>query len=499
MSRPARASTAVIELREGASEPLFLQIARAIAADIRRGRLGAGRRLPGSRTLARTLGVHRNTVVAAYAELTAEGWLDAHGTRGTFVSHSMPAAAPGPVAARGATAPSRRPGFALPAEGRRRRERLEAPASLDLSAGSPDIRLLPTRQIARAYRRVLTARARDVLGYGPPQGDPALRAALAEMLRTERGLLVEAEDVLTTQGTQMGLDLVARALIEPGNVVAVEALGYPPAWEAFRRYGARLVAVPIDREGLDVEALARLAARTRVRAVYLTPHHQYPTTATLTAGRRLALLELASRHRIAVLEDDYDHEFHYEGRPVLPVASADRAGVVVYFGTFAKVFAPGLRIGYVAAPRALIERLAAMRRYSDRQGDHAIEGAVAELMQSGELQRHVRRSRRVYLGRREHFCEALSRSLGGLLEYEKPSGGIALWARAAGGINVEAWAARAAESGVAVRTAKRFAFDGRARPHLRLGFGALDEREAEIGLQRLAAALPDRRRRPAGR
>src|SRR6185312_12732769 len=247
------------------------------------------------------------------------------------------------------------------------------PRGIQLSSGSPDVRLAPTTLLTRAYRRAVRGLSGTALRYGFPHGHPDLRAALARMLAATRGLAARAEDVVVTSGSQMALDLVSRALLRPGDAVAVEQLGYRPAWLAFRQHGAQLVPVPVDGQGMDIEALARAAARAPLRAVYVTPHHQYPTTATLSAGRRIALLELARKLRIAIIEDDYDHEYHYEGRPILPLASADPAGVVVYIGTLAKVIAPGVRLGYAAAPRPLLDSMAAHRHIIDRQGDHTLE------------------------------------------------------------------------------------------------------------------------------
>jgi len=260
---------------------------------------------------------------------------------------------------------------------------------------------------------------------------------------------------------------------------------------ALRLAGARLAPVAVDEQGLSLDALDALAQRERVRAVYVTPHHQYPTTAVLAPGRRIALLELARRHRFAIIEDDYDHEFHYEGRPVLPLASADTAGVVVYIGTLSKLLAPGLRMGFVVAPAQLTERLTALRVYVDRQGDRALEAAVAELIEDGEVQRHARRARKLYRARRDALACALERALAGTLSFTPPSGGIALWARAARGVDVDAWAARALERKVAFSTGRRFAFDGKKHPFLRLGFAALDERELGEAVRRMAAALAD--------
>ena len=287
----------------------------------------------------------------------------------------------------------------------------------------------------------------------------------------------------------MALDLVSRALLRPGDQVAVEQIGYRPAWLAFQQHGAKLVPIPVDRSGLDVEALASAAGRTPIRAVYVTPHHQYPTTATLSAGRRIALLELARQLRIAVIEDDYDHEFHYDGRPILPMASADRGGVVVYVGTLAKVVAPGVRLGYVAAPRPLLEALAAHRYILDRQGDHTLECAVAELLDQGDVQRHARRARRIYQARRDSAVRALRSELGDAVSFSVPPGGISIWTRVAPEIDVDEWAARALQRGVSVQTARKYSFDGRPRPFFRLGFAALDEEEMREAVRRLRRSL----------
>jgi GntR family transcriptional regulator/MocR family aminotransferase len=342
--------------------------------------------------------------------------------------------------------------------------------------------------IARAYRHALSGRgAAQLLDYGDPQGLLRLRAALAEMLSATRGLSAGPESLIVTRGSQMGLYLVSRALIAPGDVVAVEALGYRPAWEALKQTGARLVPLPVDGAGLDVDALAEWTARERVRAVYVTPHHQYPTTATLSAGRRLQLLELARKERMIVIEDDYDHEFHYDGRPILPLASADEAGVVVYIGTLSKILAPGLRLGYVAATAEVVGRLAARRLFIDRQGDQAMECAIAQLLEDGEVQRHARRARRVYQSRRDTLVQALTDELGGVLTFQQPIGGIALWARAEGGLDVDAWVERCREREVHFQVARRFAFDGRPRNFVRLGFASCNETELREAVRRMAS------------
>src|SRR5690606_8335190 len=258
------------------------------------------------------------------------------------------------------------------------------------------------------------------------------RHALADMLSRLRGLAASADDVLVTRGSQQALWLAAHCLLEPGARIAVESWGYPPAWEAFRSAHATLVPLDVDGEGVRIDALEAAIAESPLRALYLTPHHQYPTMVPLSSQRRLRVLELARKHRFAILEDDYAHEFQYEGRPRLPIASADRSGQVVYIGTLSKVLAPGLRIGYVVAPRPLLERMAALRTIIDRQGDSASEAAVAELLEDGEVERHARRVRRIYGERREVLAHELTRQLGDHLSFELPKGGMALWIRVHG-------------------------------------------------------------------
>ncbi len=478
MSRPW-SFPVTLDARSG--EPLALQISRAIAADIRRGRLGAGALLPGSRTLAATLGVHRNTVLAAYRELEAEGWI-ACDARSTRVAEDLPTRPTKAPAGRSALGFQLEPFAPLP----------DAPAlakgTISLGGGFPDGRLVPTDLLARALRRALKAKAAP-LDYGEPAGDARFRAALSLMLGEMRGLAARPEDLVVTAGSQQGLDLVARALIRPGEVVAVEDPGYGRAWATLRAAGAVLEPLPVDGEGLVVEALEALLAKRSVRALYTTPHHQYPTLATLSAPRRLRLLEVARKHRLAILEDDYDFEFHYEGRPVLPLASADPAGVVIYIGTLSKVLAPGLRLGFLAAPPPMAAVLAARRAITDYQGNQAFERAVAELMEDGLLQRHVRKMRRVYEERRAVLATELRRRLGGHLAFDLPTGGMSLWAKAEG-VSLPRWVERARARGVVFHWGAAFDFRQRPIPFLRLGFASLTPTELKEAVRRMAAALP---------
>lgn len=476
-----------LEPADGTDVPLYVRIGRALVAEIVRGRLRPGARLPGSRSLAASLGVHRNTVLAAYAELVAEGWLAAQPSGGTFVSAHLPERAPkrfSSAAPLRASVPAR-PAFALGDDGGRG-ETFDFERSR-LASAVPDVRLVPRELLARAVRRVLK-RKPGLLDYGDAFGEPALRHAVAQLGTAQRGLCAHADDVLITQGSQMALDLVARALVRPGDVVAVEALSYGPAREAFRRAGAQLLAVPVDARGMVV---SKLEGRG-VRLVYVTPHHQYPTTVTLAPERRLALLALARRERFAIVEDDYDYEFHYEGRPVLPLASADTAGSVIYVGTLSKLLAPALRIGFVVAPRPLLGRLAALRSHADRHGDRVLQAAVAELIEDGELARHARRMRTVYQLRRDTFVDALERRLGGAIELTRPAGGMAVWFDAAANLDVDAWSSRCAAHGLAFPTTRVFAVGAVDRAGGRWAFASSTEAELLAVSAVLARTCPER-------
>ncbi|MBS1151101.1 MAG: GntR family transcriptional regulator [Myxococcaceae bacterium] len=468
--------------------PLPQQLVLALVEEIRRGRLEPGEPVPGTRSLARTLGVHRNTVVAAFEELLAQGWLETTRASHTRVTRSLPVADDPSAHTR-----SRAMGFALRPWGNSARAFEAVPAGvLDFTGGLPDARLFRADLLARAYRRSLKRSKGKLLGFGSPAGDLRLRERLAAMLAARRGLAVTAEDLLVTRGSQLALHLLSLALVREGDTVAVESPGYPSAREAFCLLGAKLLPIKVDGEGLDVEQLERALERTTIRALCLTPHHQDPTTVTLSARRRLALLSLARRHRFAIIEADYDYEFQFDGAPVLPMASTDPHGVVVYVGTLSKALAPGLRMGFVIAPPPLRAALIAVRGQVDRQGDLGLEHAVAELLEDGEVLRHSLRARRIFHARRDLLVRLLRTHLNDALSFEVPRGGLALWARVAKGIDVERWAAASLRAGVRFFTGRQYAPSGRPLPFVRLGFGHLDEPELREAVRRMAKALPAR-------
>lgn len=472
----------VLQLEDDRGKPLFLNLADAIVREIERGRLKPGSALPGTRALAHSLGIHRNTADAAYQELILQGWIFSMPSRGTFVSHDLPRTL--------RTGRARREHKATTSL---RTTQADTRPTLAFSDGAPDARIAPHAEIARAFRRALTAPT-FLRGapYGDPRGNIKLRNVLAEYLDHERGLVTGADDLLVTRGSQMALFLAARTLLQPGDVVAVEQPGYPLAWSAFREAGARIVGIPVDPQGLCVEQIDRLAQHERkLKAVCLTPHHQYPTTVTMSAGRRLALLDIARRHRLTLIEDDYDHEYRFEGRPVLPLAARARDEVgVIYIGSLSKLLAPGIRLGYVVAQPAVLQRMADCRDAIDRQGDLPLEHAMASLIADGELRRHARKARRIYQARRDLVADQLRNQLGDAVDFDTPAGGLALWVRSREA-DAETWAANAAKIGLGVTPGVRFSLSPTNAPDaFRLGYASLDESELRRALKLLARARP---------
>lgn len=465
--------------------PLYIQIVRAVIHEIERGRLPPGAFLPSSRALAVTLGVNRKTVVLAYEDLIAQGWLDGQGTRGTVVSDgfaqgrrpvSPPVADPVCEPIYRFRAPPERP-LALAGEG-----------GLKLDEGAPDGRLFPPDILARAYRAAVQRASRENrMQYRDPRGLPRLREAVAAMLRGERGLTVDADEVCITRGSQNGIYLAARTLLRPGDAVIVEELTYEPAVAVMRDLGATVVPVPLDAHGIDVAAVERACRAHRVRAVFLTPHHQFPTTVSLRPDRRLRLLGLARQFDFAVIEDDYDHEFHFESQPLLPLASyaPDR---VIYIGSLSKLLLPALRIGYIVAPRPVIDAVAHAVSLTDGMGNTLTEDAAAELMVEGELRRHARRATQVYAARREAFAAKLTDRFGAHVAYDVPQGGLAFWLRFPDPAVLDRIEGQVAQHGLRLASSASFAVTPAAPRGLRLGFASLSDAEADRALAALARA-----------
>ncbi len=478
----------------GGKRALYLRIADAIRAAVKSGQLRAGERIPSTRTLSRSLHAHRQTVMVALAELVAEGWLLAQPRRGYVVCHSLPDDFIRSQARAAADSVPSRMRWKLSRDVRLAPASPRTPARYSFRS-HPDLRLFPFSDFRACINEALRRSGVKLLGYGDPAGHPALQAELEIYLRRVRALT--RRKVLVTHGSQEAIFLAGQLLLSPGDEVVVEARGYPPAHAAFRAAGARVVPVPIDDQGLVPAAFEAQVAKRRPRLLYLTPLHQFPTTVTLPATRRLAIYAIAARHRIAILEDDYDHEFHYRSQPLAPMASDDPYELVIYVSSFSKVLFPSARVGFMAVPDVLYEPLRGLRRLVSHQNDFLMQDALARWMRAGGFERHLRKMRRVYEARRDAMNAYLlaEKSRGHTLEWRLPDGGMAIWVRTA--VDAERTWAEATRLGIEPHTDEL----ERAAPSnfLRLGFSKHSPSELRSGLALLMTAIARASTKPSSR
>ncbi|QNK63811.1 PLP-dependent aminotransferase family protein [Pedobacter sp. PAMC26386] len=433
MSSPVQISFQnVIHIDRSLDRPVYLQIAHQMINAIQRGVLLAGVQLPGTRSLAEDLEVHRKTIIAAYDELDAQGWTEIRPNKGTFVRNK------GPQEHIALQSYDEKFLTSYPSEtGYRFKQSIlldvltvSSTAGLEFNDGLPDIRLLPLDRLSKVYGGILKSKTNyKHFGYSHVEGNEYFRETLALYLNNTRGLHINKNNILTTRGIHMSIYMASSMLIEPGDLVIVGDLSYYLANMCFQQSGGRIIAVPVDADGISVDAIRELCKTKKIRMLYLTPHHHYPTTVTLSAERRVELLQLALTYGFIILEDDYDYDFHYNGNSVLPLASADTNGMVVYIGSFCKSLAPGFRSGYLIAPENLIREMAKFRRLVDRQGDMLMEQALAELLEEKEIQRHLKKAVKIYQERRDVFVNLLNNQLGEELSFSSPPGGLSVWTK----------------------------------------------------------------------
>jgi GntR family transcriptional regulator / MocR family aminotransferase len=452
-------------------------IYRQIRCAILERRIRAGDRLPSSRDLARALRVARMTVVVAYERLAGEGFLHTRVGAGTFVSDQLVPVDRGRDATHSRSLRPRSVWDAIPLP-----SVFAQPARYDFRSGVPDLTMFPHRAWRRAMSRGLDADVTSAGAYADPAGHHGLREAIARQIGVARGVRATVDDIVVTAGTQQALDLIARVLLAPGDRVAVEDPGYVMPRRLFASLGVRVSGVPVDGEGIEVESLPHDA-----RLVYVTPSHQYPTGVSMSLARRAALLAWAERRDAIVIEDDYDTEFRFDGRPAESLQSLDGNGRVIYVGSFSKTLLPTLRVGFLVAPAPLRAALVKARFVSDWHGALPVQSAIARFFEDGEFARHLRRMRRVYAVRREVIVDTLSRTFEAELRVVPSTAGlhVAAVARHASVERMAGVARRAADLDVAVQELAWFAHDVPPTPGLVLGYGSIpDDRIAE-GLRRL--------------
>lgn len=490
--------------KDGHHSPLYRQLESEIIQLICRGILKPGQALPSSRDLAQVLKLNRKTVVAAYEELDAQGWVETKDRSGVFVSGHLPETTARTLFGNGKKLiRSQQPGYPLIIKrpydvtitdtdmG------IDAPRTLPplytIDDGFPDPRIAPIEELVREYRRFgKGSLTNQLLMYGPEQGSYRLRVELAKFLNRTRGMQVTEKEILITKGTQMAIYLTAQLLIRPGDTVFVPEPGYFDANQTFKVAGANLEFIPVDKEGMDVDRIEQLCKKKAPKLIYIIPHHHRPTTVTLSAERRMRLMNLARKYGFALLEDDYDFDYHFTSDPLLPLASLDTGRHIIYVGSFCKSIAPGVRIGFMVAPEVVINEAAALRRLIDRQGEQLLEEATAELLSAGDISRHIKKSHKIYLGRLENTCRLLREQLGEFLTFERPDGGLAIWATYRKNISARAAALNAGKLGLKINDGSGYFF----QPHIstpydyiRIGYCSLDENEMAAAIDIWKRAL----------
>lgn len=478
----------IISIDRESSKAVYLQIVNAIIREVSQGRLQPGQRLPGTRKMGELLGINRKTIIVAYEELMAQGWIEVASSSGTFIAEYLPldqAKKLGPSTSKtpkpsiDAVLPKHFPPVEL--------YDAPPPHRLSLNDGSPDVRLTPMNIVLKHYRSAMNSyMGPKLLGYGAVEGQLKLREELAKYLSETRGLNCESEEILITRGSNMALFLCFYALLKKGDKVIVTTPNYRSANWGIEAAQGKLVEVGVDEEGVCVEDVKRVCEEQSIRAMYLTPHHHYPTTVTLCAERRMQLLQLSEEHDFLIFEDDYDYAFRYDSAPILPLASVDTSGRTLYIGSLSKMLAPAIRVGYLVAPAAIIRQLSQIRRIIDRQGDPPLEYALAQFIREGELQRHLKKVVKVFEQRRDSFCNLLSTHLAPYIDFTKPEGGMSIWAKFKHPMDAEALAIACLQHGLYLNVAQEFLskFQG-----LRLGFASVNLAEQEEIVAILAKVL----------
>jgi GntR family transcriptional regulator / MocR family aminotransferase len=477
--------------------PIYQQIYRALRAAILSGALPPHTRLSSTRSLAQEAGVSRNTVVIAYEQLLAEGYIVGQLGSGTFVAPEIPDVAHTVVErTRIADAADDASAYDCSAYATRARmapspvmKRRMSAIRYDFRYGLPDLEAFPFDIWRKLLARHLRATAAEPLMYGAPEGSMRLREAITGYVRRARGVQCDPDQVVVVNGSQQALDLIARTLIDPDDVLVIENPNYLGAREVFIAAGARLVPGLVDEDGLNIDRLPALARRARL--IYVTPSHQFPTGAIMPIARRLALLAWAATHGSYVVEDDYDSEYRYEGRPIEAMQSLDRNGRVIYVGTLSKILFPALRLGYLVLPKPLIDVFRTIKYLSDRHTASLQQDVVTEFVAQGHFERHLRRTRKRNAQRRVALLHALDREFGDAVSVQGANAGLHLlaWFRNRAPEDTEEIVARAEQAGVGVYPVTPYYLDRPPAAGLMLGYAALNVSDIDTGITRLAEHL----------
>jgi DNA-binding transcriptional MocR family regulator len=463
--------------------PVYQQIVAQIRAWIASGELTPGEKLPASRELAEILGVNRNTVASAYDELVKSGDVRSHVGQGTFV-------AAGPAESPRSPFPYR---FSRAVEAAADKVQKPPVASghpdpIDFTTLVPDEELFPVEPFRAVLDKVLRREGKNLLQYGPAGGHPPLRAYIAERLR-ERGVEASAENVLIVNGSQQGLDLICRSLLDPGDRVAIESPTYTIVLPLLAQYHAQVEPIPMTERGMDLAALEAVLERSRPKLVFTMPTFHNPTGITMDLPSRRRLLDLASRWGTPVVEDDFDSELRFDGKSLPPLKALDERGSVLHIGTFSKGLFPGLRLGFVVAPEPVVATLGRSKLIADYHTSLLIQAAVLEFCREGHYDRHLKRLVSICRDKSRRLTEALERFFSGDVRWTRPEGGFAFWVTLPEKLSADALLKESARAGVLFTPGSNFFARGGGDRYLRLSISRVPLERIAEGIERLGAIL----------
>ena len=480
----------IIEIQKECDTPVYLQIANSVICEMRKGRVGPGIKLPGSRQMAELLEVHRKTIVRAYEELDAQGWIEMHPSKGTFTSKELPE-----INARRFTNSHKQKNFAATTGYTVKVNTVTKEPSLPMRHiigfhDGPDMRLIPSEELGRAYKSVMSRNTYlKYMSYVETPGVQKFRTVLSDYLNASRGLQTTFENILVTRGAQLALYLLTVVLFSKGDTIIVGDTNYYYADHVFLHAGMQLARIKVDECGIDVDAIEKLCRRKKIKALYITSHHHYPTTVTLSAARRIQLLALAEKYGFIIIEDDYDYDFHYLSSPILPLVSADTKGMVVYIGTLSKTVAPAIRTGYIIAPQNLILELSRIRQLVDVQGDPIMELALAEMFEEGHIKRHLKKAQLAYHKRRNFLCSLLNDKLSDIIDFKVPDGGLAIWAKFNKSVPLPPLSEKLKSQGLIISNGLIHNTSSISMNATRMGFAWMNEEEAEKAVEQLTKTI----------
>lgn len=464
--------------------PAYLQLVNGIIALITDGVMQKGDLIPGTRSMAVQINLHRKTVIAAYNELTAQGWLIAVAKHGHHVAMELPELGikQWGGAEHGYSAESKMTSnfFKLETTKEFYPHAFSPSPSLIIDDGHPDTRLAPMHLLNREYLSRLKqqhSRKKPAITLAP--GSLKLRETMVGYLGLTRGIRADVQNILITHGAQMSIYIAASLLLKRGSYVVVAEPGYHVANFVFEYLGAKIIRIPADQDGIDPDLLKQACETCKISALYLVPHHHYPTTVTLSPERRVLLLDMAEQFNFSIIEDDYDYGFQYGSSPYLPMAGSAHQNRVIYVGSFSKSLSTSIRIGFMIAAPDFIEQAIYLRKIIELKGDHLMEDSLAALIENGDIIRHLKKVNSIFAQRRDYLCAALDEKLHGIVSFVKPEGGLAVWTVFDPRYPLGNISLKASKQGLFINDGKMFDNGSLTYNALRFGFASLNELEID--------------------